>query len=453
MRVPRFWGTYRNLTGIDRRKISMRILRARKDGCWWVAAAGIALLCIAISVVVRIFPLILITPPAKWPSLVQWYWSRSHIPGISPLPPQPSLAISSPSTDVILKPNNIPHMRELARFTPAIGPGPVAAMRIIPDGQALLAVYARETLLYLWHIQNGTPIATFDMGLVGVALAVFDGKGQILATVSGQRTDIDTADDANMNAVRLWNTQTGELIWDLSAEFGPRQFVSGIALSEDGQWLAAVAPADYAESRLYICSTVDRRCTFMTLEGALEVYIDFKGSRWVDERRIWQTPKVVALDRDGEIVALADREGRISLYWRDVLLGKPAPRAGMNIDWEKANNYTTPLALEFARSRRWLAIVRDEQFEVWSLAEKYVHRTLLVSIPTGPVSDIAFNPTDDLVAVGTSKGWQIWDTVRAKKLAEGGDSPIVALTFSSDGRLFAWGGEDGLIHIWGIPIQ
>jgi WD40 repeat protein len=32
-----------------------------------------------------------------------------------------------------------------------------------------------------------------------------------------------------------------------------------------------------------------------------------------------------------------------------------------------------------------------------------------------------------------------------------GTGQVYAVTFSPDGRLFAWGDANGVVHLWGVP--
>jgi hypothetical protein len=52
--------------------------------------------------------------------------------------------------------------------------------------------------------------------------------------------------------------------------------------------------------------------------------------------------------------------------------------------------------------------------------------------------------------VGTTSGWQLW-SVGNKKLLLENERATFAVTFSPDGRLFAWGDTEGDIHLWGVP--
>jgi len=348
-------------------------------------------------------------------------------------------------------------MQELVRLTPAITPWPVAALAMTGDSQILLAAYAQEGVLRHWSAKDGELLKAIDIRDIGTADTIFDAKGYLLATGTGQTPYVDAADDiTDTSTVRLWDTQTGELVWekDLESGYGTTGIVSGVALTPNGQRVAATVTSANSASRLFVCDTTTERCTWISLGGQLEWYVRLNGLRLqINERRIWETPDVVTFDPSGEIIALADQEGRITLRWWDAEHSRIDTRSEAHLDWGKRDEYTKPLALKFDRARRWLAAVRGERFELWSLDGKHIQRTLSVNIPTVGASDIAFSPAGDLVAVGVDTGWQIWDVERGRKIAEGGDSPAFALMFSLDGHLFIWGAEDGAVHIWGIPVQ
>jgi len=385
--------------------------------------------------------------------MAKWYWDRSHVLGISSLSPSPA-PIKQPSY-ALLTPDTISSITKLARMSPKRETGPVSALAVSEDNQVLVAAYAQEGLLRHWHIEDEELLRTLEIDSVSISTTAFDERGELLVSAVGKTAQVEKGGFlTDTHDIQLHNAQTGDLIWsvDLDGKYDIGADVSAVALSNDGQWVAATALSrDYGAS-LFVCNTVVVECDLVSLGGVLEPYITWAdGCFRMAERRIWETPEVVTFSPKAELIAMADREGRISLREWDAERGRVAIQKIVNIDYAKGNDHVTPLALEFDRSRRWLAVVRGERFELWSLDERYVRRTLSASIPATRSADIAFNPSSKLVAVGANMGWQIWDVDHGKKIAEGGDSSVFALTFSSDGHLFIWGDEDGIVHVSGIP--
>ncbi len=405
-----------------------------KKNCIWAVVIIGLLICVSIVLAAMVFPSVFRIP--------RWLWRRSHIPAMPTLTSHIVPTVSPLYAYTVLTPGNLATTTELAHFAPTTETaGPVAALALTSDGQSLLAAYAQEGVVRHWHLESGTLMETFDVSPISVAATDFDMDGRLLVAAAGQTPRAEAAGYvANIRGSRLWNAQTGELIWEIDSTPDIDNMISGVALSPSGQWLAQVEPQS-----LDVFGTLGQNSVLrLSLGGTEDPFRD----RWIGT-----TPDIVAFDDSGEIVAWADREGRIEFLQRDLALDSfvsmEPPR---RIDWAKNNDYTQPLALAFDRSRSWLAIVRSEKFELWSLGGKYIHRVFSDDISTGPTSDVAFSPVSDLVAVGTSEGWLIWDVKQENRLAQGGDASTFALTFSADGRLFICGDENGIIHIWGVPM-
>ncbi len=399
-------------------------------------------LSICVLSVVVMFPFI--------PRIPSWAWNRSHVPGMPTLMPPPTPLITPSYTSIVLAPDNLDRATEFAALVPpSETPGPVAALTLTPDGRVLLAAYAQEGALRHWRIDSGVLLNTFDVSPVSIAATDFDEQGQLLVTAAGRTPLNETTGYAvAIQGVRLWNARIGELLWsdDLDSKYNLDKDVSVTALSEDGQWLAAVVPSE-DRSHLYVWNTVKFESSLVSLDGDLRAFFNLETASW-EEQRIGETPGAIAFDGRGQMLAIADCEGRVRLRQRRQASFDSLP---VDIDWAKANGYTMPLALEFDRSRRWLAVIHSGRFEMWSLGGRYIRRAFSADVPTGSASDIAFSPMSDLIAVGTSEGWEILDVNHGRRLAQGGNSPVSALTFSPDGRLFIWGDWKGTIHIWGVP--
>lgn len=419
----------------------------------WGTLVAALLMCVCTGWVITQYPLFLMMPPSSWPALVREYWNRSHIPGLPSLVPSPIPSITPAYATSRLTRDNLSTMRELVRLTPTTTPGPVAALAMPGDSQILLAAYAQEGVLRWWSAKDGELLTVFDIQDISIGTTMLDETGYLLATKTGQTPYVEAVTElTDTSVVRLWDIYSGDLIWemDFGSRYGTTGIVSGVAVAPTHQRIAVTIISEDYESSLFICEIPIEKCSWMTLGGELEWYVRFNGLRLqIDETRICETPHVVTFDPTGEIIALADQEGRITLRWWNAEHDRIDTRSEINLDWGKREEHIKPLALAFDRARRWLAVVRGERFELWSLDGKHIRRTLSASIPTTAASDIAFSPTGDLVAIGVDTGWQIWDVERGRKIAEGGDSPAFALKFSPDGRLFLWGAEDGAVHIWG----
>jgi WD40 repeat protein len=158
---------------------------------------------------------------------------------------------------------------------------------------------------------------------------------------------------------------------------------------------------------------------------------------------------VIAFDVQGEFFAAADESGKVAVY----PFRPPAyPKQAYAVIEKPSRLGPRPLALAFDQRRRWLAGVRGTELIVWNLQSPWYERQLEVAVGSvsGLTASLAFDPSGNLLGVGTANGWQIWD-VKDKKLLAQGTGQVYAVTFSPDGRLFAWGDANGVVHLWGVP--
>ena len=73
-----------------------------------------------------------------------------------------------------------------------------------------------------------------------------------------------------------------------------------------------------------------------------------------------------------------------------------------------------------------------------------------VRLGKGWISDIAYSPDGNLLAVGTSIGIWVYDVHSGAELTllTGHTSEVESIAFSPDGTTFASGGYDGTVLVW-----
>lgn len=101
---------------------------------------------------------------------------------------------------------------------------------------------------------------------------------------------------------------------------------------------------------------------------------------------------------------------------------------------------------------------RPGELKVWHLTNR--RELLHVESFSGPVGCVAFSPSGEFVAAGSScrvrSDWhrfiQIWEvaTGRHKMDLRGHAAPVTALAYSPDGKEMASGSQDGSIVIWSL---
>jgi WD40 repeat protein len=312
----------------------------------------------------------------------------------------------------------------------------VAALAFARNGQELLAVYGKKGVSYRWQIQSGTLLGAVNTGPVGVAAVSIDQAAKLLAVGAGKMEPaMQVGYDADFNGVRLWDAQSGKLILDTDAGLVYGLPVADVSLTPDGQWLAIARTAGLS---VYEIATGKE-----LLSAAIQSQSDDGNPAAIT---------AITLDPTGNWLAYAHDGGQIILEERVTLTTEQGgkfdtydnPRS-IQIDSKEA-----PLALTFDPSRRYLVAATTESIIVWNLQSPFGNVVLEKSLSPSPLASLAFNRDGSLLAVGTASGWRIW-SVNSWDLLVQNRQPSYAVTFGPDGRLFAWGDVDGIVHIWGIP--
>jgi WD40 repeat protein len=340
-------------------------------------------------------------------------------------------------------PENIANLTEITQLS-ADGAGPVAAMTFTPDMQTLLVAYAHEGVLRHWRLQDKALFHVFDTYPVELGATAFDAKGSKLATAAGWAWELHKLDDDYLGS-RVWDTQTGRLILRDGQNRIPPGTLDGISividvvLSPDGKWLLTSE------------ASADEYVTFFKHFFQVEVATGRLGTHLVDFSRQPEEDDfdVIAFDFQGEFFVAAGESGEVDIFR---FQAPEYPAKPYETIEEPGKLGDRPLALAFDQQRRWLARVRGNELVVWDLQSNGYKRQLEASTGeiVGPTASLAFNPSGTLLGVGTANGWQIWGVEKHELLAEGAVTGVYAVTFSPDGRLFAWGDASGVVHIWGI---
>lgn len=107
-------------------------------------------------------------------------------------------------------------------------------------------------------------------------------------------------------------------------------------------------------------------------------------------------------------------------------------------------------SFSWSRNGKWLATSGDRQAILWPFATKDgpIGKSPRLLAPSGSlVTRVAFHPRQDVLAVGYADGAVVIaqladEAVLPIQQADG--SAVTALAWRDDGKLLAWGGEDGL---------
>jgi WD40 repeat protein/serine/threonine protein kinase len=271
----------------------------------------------------------------------------------------------------------------------------------IPVSNNLVSAAADGKIIE-WDVESAFPIAhkliSHENAVITVA---YSPDGKMLASAGG-----DTANLGGDDAIRIWDTTTGELQTTLT---GHEQYISSVAFSPDGSRLASASN--------------DQTIRIWNLEtGEVNQIFD------IPERSFLT---FLAFNPDGKLLASGGDDGTISLW--DTTTGKPAadPLIG---------HTAAILSLAFSPDGKMLASGSDDQTAIlWDIA---THKMLFDPL-TGhrdSTTSVAFSPDGTRLAGGSYDDTIIlWDVKTGQAIGQ----PFVAtdfitsIGFSPDGQLLA----------------
>ncbi len=259
---------------------------------------------------------------------------------------------------------------------------------------------------------------------------------------------------------------------------GPLSATTGLALSPDGQRLAAafcgealtaIYLVDIASDR--ILGTRDGTCgrdlTF-SRDGESVLLVD--GDQVVvlasrNATTTWEFPgggevRQVAWSPDGEVLAWWS-EGDGQEREPAVNLGGAASEIPFT---SHATGEVRPHQLDFTADGETLCLLTESAYRCWDRASEEEVRSVDLSerVPeppegeTSPRGPVAMAPDLDLVVVGTAEGTvTLWDGRSGEQLTTltGGQGPITSLALSATGDRIAAVDETGALWLWGAQSR
>jgi WD40 repeat protein len=256
--------------------------------------------------------------------------------------------------------------------------------------------------------------------------------------------------------VRLWDTQTGEVLASLT---GHGAWVWGVAFSPDGATLASGGLDGMV--RLWDAHTGDTLATLTGHEGGVwSVAFSPDGTALASGGGdgmvgLWNPLtgqarallagheggiRAVAFSPDGATLASGGLDGRVRLWDADTGKALAAPTGRYGQVW----------ALAFSPDGATLASGGlDGMVRLWD-----AHTGEAMAAPAGRDHEVwamAFSPDGATLASGERYGAvRLWDvaTGDAEAALAGHDREVLALTFSPDGTALASGGLDGMVRLW-----
>lgn len=375
--------------------------------------------------------------------LILWSFLLVACNGI-PLASVPSASSVKPSSEgKVISSHNVANLIEVKRLSLGQA-GPVAAIKFPTNSATLLIAYAAEDILREWSLIDNAIKRTITIHPLALGGIAFDAPGSLVAIGAGPDWLLHKDDDAFLG-VQIWNIDAGYLVrrvgekYDIQSKSLTRNFASQVLLTPNGNWtlmIDTVADPDLKNLKNLTMYEVNSGRI-----GDLAVDLSRKpGENSFD---------AIALDATGEYLASADRLGKVA-----VIPFQPPhyPKTGEIVIQQAGSSETKTFALGFDPLRKWLAAIQGVNLVVWSLQSPSFERQLDAVIATQESDSVGliFSPTGDLLAVNTIDGWEIWDIENRQLLLKHSGVPVSAVAFSPDGRLFAWGDTQGVVHIWGV---
>ncbi len=350
--------------------------------------------------------------------------SQIFRPSLPSLPPQMPSVVSIPGYTPITT-SNVGTIVEL-NSVDMNSKHAVIALDIASDNNVAMAVTSWGRVVR-FSLDRPTRVITNDVEPMTLNLRATTLNAQLGILATGMKY-LESGWGSNWEA-HVWDIRNGTFVTIASSYNDPP---TTLAMTPDAKWLVV------ANQDLF----VDEIST-----GNLTRSERFRYQSSVD--RI----EALAFDPAGEYLAVANANGSIAIVhlnpsgeleiWKSTTLEMSAFPTG-SVDYQAVK----PLGLAFDTTRKQLAMLRDNEAIVYDLGAWRQTLKVTVTSTTGPAGSVAFDPSGQLLAVGTQDGWQMWDVAHSKKLFEQVGAGTYTVAFSADGRAFVWGDLDGHVHIW-----
>jgi WD40 repeat protein len=332
--------------------------------------------------------------------------------------------------------------------------GTIRSLAFSPNGKSLVTASDDETAR-IWDVSTGRSLAelrghgdlvesaTFAPNGKTVVTSGQDGTIRVWAVASDpidaelaardnqalRDLDFDASGDRIVAASEdltapLWNTDSQRLLRNLRHARGPEEWVESAEFSHDGRLV--VTAGDDGTAKVWESSS-----------GALLATLGQRGDPSLFD---------AALSPDGRLLATAGKAGAadkavIRLWrWRQRKQVMSFGGLGGRAD-----------GVAFSPAGDLLAGAGQNRVRVWRVTDG---APVAVLRGRGELTSVAFDPSDAVIAAGSSKGFALlWDLRSKNRIAllAGHSDTVAAVAFTADGGFLATAGNDGIAKVWTVP--
>jgi WD40 repeat protein len=326
-----------------------------------------------------------------------------------------------------------------------------------PDG-TLVASASQDNTVKIWRADDGVLVRTLhapvlSLSVVAVNAVAFTPDGTVLATASG--SDSYPPNDADQ-AVRLWRVSDGAL---LRTFLGHQGNVKSIAFAPGG----AVLASGSADGTVKIWHVADG-ALLQTLTGQNNtinsVRFSHDGSMLASGSadqtiRLWRTSDwtvrqtltghtapVNSLDFSPDDQSLASGAGALGVYDTQIRLWQVAKGTLLRT----FSGHTAEIwSVAFSHDGQTLASTGDSTLRLWRVSDGAALRTAT----NGTAFAVVWSPAGTDLLTGDLKMWRASDLAVTRSIAAANFS-VPAVSFSSDGQIFASGSGDRNTKLWRV---